>query len=396
MKNIQNLQLRVGPPVTGSNFFGREKELDFIWNNIQAGNNYKFPSPRRVGKTSFGLELLRRAEAAGWDTVSINLEESHNERDFLLQFTDALTDLSWWEKQRERGGNFFEYLSRFRKIKIGGLVDIDLAGDFQKQKENLYRELSAKIDHTQPTLILVDEVTVLLNAIQAEQETGLPAVTAFLHWLRALRQVKNSQIRWIFISSIGIENFTQRLRLSKTVNDFTTYELKPFSKLTTLQMIEGLERGEQFPLNVTLRELMVEKIGYLLPYFVQLLFGKMKELHQLEAVPLDPNLVHTAYQRVAESSSLNTWIERLREQYGEQTELAFAVLKLLCAKPAGLSRSDLLHQLPDNGQTETVLETNLAEVIALLTNDGYLFRMEQKYVFRSPLIRHFWYNRFIL
>ena len=40
-------------------------------------------------------------------------------------------------------------------------------------------------------------------------------------------------------------------------------------------------------------------------------------------------------------------------------------------------------------------ELNTARVLRMLLNDGYLLEKNGKYTFRSPLLRDFWFDRFV-
>jgi len=53
-------QLYAGPPVTGLNFVGREKEIEYITELLRLGQNIVLIAPRRYGKTSLVLEVLSR------------------------------------------------------------------------------------------------------------------------------------------------------------------------------------------------------------------------------------------------------------------------------------------------------------------------------------------------
>jgi len=101
MKNI------IGPPVEGEDFFGREKELNYVWQQIKDGNNFIFPSPRRVGKTSFALKLLEMAKKEGWDVISMNLEKINTELSFTESFVEVLKKQSTWEQIKEKGNGFW-------------------------------------------------------------------------------------------------------------------------------------------------------------------------------------------------------------------------------------------------------------------------------------------------
>ena len=46
-------QINVGKPVLGSNFIGRQDELNYLTKLIQMNQNVVIIAPRRYGKTSF-------------------------------------------------------------------------------------------------------------------------------------------------------------------------------------------------------------------------------------------------------------------------------------------------------------------------------------------------------
>ncbi|MFV8341014.1 hypothetical protein [Flavobacterium sp. XS2P39] len=62
-----------GSPVEGSNFFGREKELEYIWKHIQKGNSVILSAPRRVGKSSLAKKIIQQAKDAGWNSMEYDL-----------------------------------------------------------------------------------------------------------------------------------------------------------------------------------------------------------------------------------------------------------------------------------------------------------------------------------
>lgn len=56
---IRNL---IGPPVTGMDFIGREKELADAWKAIEDTNSLLLASPRRVGKSCHEIGKQSRGE----------------------------------------------------------------------------------------------------------------------------------------------------------------------------------------------------------------------------------------------------------------------------------------------------------------------------------------------
>lgn len=77
---IRNL---IGPPVTGMDFIGREKELADAWKAIEDTNSLLLASPRRVGKSSFTMKLANKAEEKGWNALYLDLQGLKDEGEFI-------------------------------------------------------------------------------------------------------------------------------------------------------------------------------------------------------------------------------------------------------------------------------------------------------------------------
>lgn len=385
MKNI------TGPPVEGENFFGREDEFDYVWQRIVDGNNVIFPSPRRVGKTSFALKLIARAKQEGWDTISINLEKISTEHDFIEMFIDKLKEQSWWESLK--GSAVIEFLKNLKPSVsyAGAKVEIDWAA----QKDNVYKQISELLNHKQKTLIFLDELTVLLTSIVEGGEDGKKNVKFFLHWLRDIRITAGSNIRWIFCSSVGIENFTHRYGISDTINDVPDYNLKSYNKEQSIAMLAKLGNTNELALPEEVSNAIVTKLDYCLPFFLQIIFDKIKYLIKIERINLNIDIVNIAYGSLIEEKHFNTWVERINEQYGDNKNYAFIILKHICQEREGTRREALVHLLVGSGLESNKAEEIVTLLLYMLINDGYLIEEDGLYRFRSPLLRDFWFNRFV-
>ena len=76
------LKLKIGSPVAGEDFFGRNAELRKAETLIE-DNNLMLAAPRRVGKTSFAKRLMEVQSAKGWNTIFVDLEEITNTEHFF-------------------------------------------------------------------------------------------------------------------------------------------------------------------------------------------------------------------------------------------------------------------------------------------------------------------------
>jgi len=383
----------IGPPVEGSNFFGREKELDYVWKHIQKGNSIILSAPRRVGKSSLAKKILKQAKNTGWNTLEINLEEIKSEEGFLKVFIKELQNQDWWEKTKSKSSDLIESL--LSGIKFSGeIFGVKGSFEYEKGKEDSYDNLKKLLNHQEDTLIMVDELTVLLNSfIESDPINGKKNATFFLNWLRSFRQVSGTKIRWIFCSSVGIDNFTSQHNLSHTFNDVDPYSIGAFKRDKAKKMLEELAKSDEIVLSDEIIEYKLDKLGWLLPYFIQILFSKFYHLVQVEDREIESKTVDEAYNLLINEKHLNTWEERLNE-YNQLESYSRELLKRLSINKKGESRTTLLSFLNTKVNDPEKADSILSQLLYMLKNDGYLIEEESKYSFRSPLLRDFWYNRF--
>jgi hypothetical protein len=120
---------------------------------------------------------------------------------------------------------------------------------------------------------------------------------------------------------------------------------------------------------------------------------KINFLVCVEGKQLVNDTIDEAYNRLITENHFNTWDERLKEYY-EFEDTARKILKL-CAFPDGRSRDDLVINLSAERSEKEKTENMVSKLLDMLKNDGYLAEYDGKYIFRSPLLRDFWYGRYI-
>jgi hypothetical protein len=378
MKNI------IGSIVEKENFFGREKEIERAWELIEDGNSLILAAPRRVGKSSFAKKLIATAKGKGWSSVYLNLEGIAQEADFIDIFVSQLTKEKWYEKL----GNFLETIKLSAK---------DITVEWNSKKTNIYRELEDNLVHDKDTLIVVDELTIFLNNLRKEQDkAGLIDVNFFLHWLRNLRQVSDTKIRWIFCSSIGIESFTNKHNLSKTINDVTPFKIDELKGNEPELCIKELAKEKNLDFSDKVIRCMLDKLNWYLPYFIQILFKGIVNLHKLDGEKISVETVEKAYKELINSAYFNTWDERLSD-YPEDEIYARLILNELSKSKKGITRNGIQTLIFGKTNDEDKADAIATQLLLRLKNDGYIMFDEKgkKYVFRSPLLRDFWYNKFI-
>lgn len=158
-------------------------------------------------------------------------------------------------------------------------------------------------------------------------------------------------------------------------------------------LMEGLCQGEGMNMDEESIIYALEKLHWNIPYFIQILFSKLRDNYTGAVSKED---IDTAYRQLCSESYLNTWSERLAE-YREMERPARLILNGLSARRSGLRRETLLGILMTGQDPSNAGETDLllSKVLEMLENDGYLLRKGPVRSFRSPLLRDYWYGKFV-
>ena len=392
MATIPKISIKPGPPVEGNDFYGREKELNYAWKQyVLNGVSMLLSAPRRVGKSSFSKRLLKIAEENGWKVLYLDLQGICTEREFVKLFKETLQKEKWWENAKSKIGNtIINLFDSIEDFEISG-NKISINGDVWRN--DTYNKIKRLIENAGDIIIVIDELTIFLNHL-LKQENGKEKVEFFLEWLRKFRQVSGTKIRWIFCSSVGIENFASMYQLSKHLNDLKPFQIGAFSEYEAKDFISRLEVDEKVQFTEEDIQYILDKLVWHLPFFIQLLVDKINFLIYAEGYQLSNSTIDEAYSRLIDEDHFNSWDERLKE-YFDNEDNARKVLKLCAERSIGRSRDDLLANLLVKKSNIEKVEAALTQSLKMLKNDGYLIENSGKYTFRSPLLRDFWYNNFI-
>lgn len=381
---------RVGPPVTGEDFYGRIDELVRAHEFLNTNHSLALSAPRRIGKSSFAKRLIEDKKREGWNCVYIDLEGIRTKDEFLQLLINQFEKSKIWTEAVNVAGSFINRV--FESIKGVGPVEFDFSST--EKVKNLYASLSEVINHTKDTLIVVDEITLYLNILDRSDEKHQEA-EFFLNWFRSLRQVTGSRIRWIFCGSVGLHNFTRMRNLSMTINDLVSFDFDALSYDEAKGLINALAESEQIPFDAHLTEYLLDKIDWHIPYFIQLLFTNIKNYKDVRN-GVTENMIDDAFDKLAQAKDLSTWSERLSEYNGEESG-ARLLLKELSKAEDGLSRDQLLAVYARYIDENPVkADDKLSLILNMIEHDGYVMRAAGGVRrFRSPLLKKWWYYNFV-
>ena len=329
---------KIGPPVEGDDFFGREKEIHKANRLLDSSHSLLLSAPRRIGKSSLAKRLIEEKKNHGWKCVYIDLEETTTEEGFLGLIVESFRKNGIWKQVAEgMSKGLASVLERIEKISLGP-VQLDLGR--KEDQEDLYKILKELIRHDEDTFIVVDELTLFLTNL-SKSESGAEKVAFILNWLRSLRQVSKTKVRWLFCGSVGLRNFTSAMNLGYTVNDLTEFSLDELSREEAAGLLLELCKSEKIKMSDELVEYTLNKLYWNIPYFIQIIFSKLAEDYEDKITRED---IDTAYRKLCSENYLSTWSERLVE-YGEYELPARQILKLLATRPGGIEREGMLNNL---------------------------------------------------
>lgn len=381
---------KIGPPVEGDDFFGRKKEIRKANRLLDGSHSLLLSAPRRIGKSSFAKRLIEEKKTEGWKCIYIDLEGTTTEKGFLHLIIESFSKNGIWKHVAE---GFSKKLSAvvesIEKVSIG---PIEFNLNRKEDEEDLYKNLKELIRHDEDTLIVIDELTLFLSVLN-KKDKGNEKVEFILNWLRSLRQVSNTKIRWLFCGSVGLRNFTAAMNLGYTINDLMEFNLDELNRDEASGLLMELCKSEEIVMSDKLIEYTLDKIYWNIPYFIQIIFSKLAEDYEGEVTSGD---IDTAYRKLYTGNYMNTWSERLAE-YNEFEIPARKILKLLSTQPAGTERESLLNYLMTGIDASNIdtMDLTLSKVLEMLENDGYIIKKDTKRAFRSPLLRDYWFNRFV-
>lgn len=385
MHMIRNL---IGPPVTGTDFIGRERELADAWKAIEDTNSLLLASPRRVGKSSFAMMLAQKAEAKGWNALYLDLQGLKDEGDFISLLIKNLN------KIKEKN-SFFTLVKNKTHALLSSIKKVDafkITLEFQKNPEDSYEKLSKAFQLPQRTLIVIDELVLFLQELTRKGD--IERAENFLNWLRNIRQKEAKTVSWVFCSSISIHGFVSQNNLTYTINDIAPFNLGEMTMPEAIALLKGLNESYGTHLSDHDIEYILNKIEWKLPYFIQLFFNKLSSLKQHDKGLSLEETCNEIFKEITQEHELDTWSERLAA-YGEDEKAARTLLNYLCLPDHQSERSVLEKVILDKIPAQADVNEKYSNIKRMLEADGYITQDNRGIHFRSPIIREYWFTRYV-
>lgn len=373
------IKLKIGSPVVGEDFFGREEELRKAESLIR-DNNLMLAAPRRVGKTSFARRLIDMLSSKGWNTIFIDLEEITSIDHFFNAFYGELVKLPETKVSEKVKAKMKKWLSGVELSTTG--LPVKATVKMESSNNNDFKDLADILNTLDNhTLVVFDELTVLLKLL-SEKNDNEQSVRTFLNQFRAMRSATSQKCSWLICSSVGVRNFTTQHNLSDTINDVADFELGAFSNEEATKFVTILADSIGIEVNARIKRYILDKIGWNIPFFIQLLLSRLPAGETTKAD------VDEAYGHLLQTGSFDTWHERLNIEYGNNKDVAKLILKYLCVTIDGKTRDEIYNHI--YAKIPSFENDVMGLLLRALMTDGYLVKGGEQYKFRSPLLRDYW------
>ena len=390
------MKISIGNPVTGDDFFDREQEQTQIWRKLER-NHIMLLAPRRIGKTSLMHRLCSTAAEHGFQASMASFAPCKDELDCIRELAKAIS------KDKKIAKPFLKKFSKALKHIKGVKISVFGVGggiELQGEEQPDWREVGEALASTLAELdglwlLCIDEMPVFVLKLLAE-ENGRDKIRSFLYWFRDLRQNHHKNIRWILAGSIGMDTVASRYGLGDIINDLDPFPLGAFSRETADRFLSCLAESYDLTINHEARLYMVQRIGWPVPYYLQLLFDKLVERRDTTN-PVDNEDVDNAFQILLSPTykiHFDYWRQRLSEELGSPDDgHALHLLNAASRDQTGVSKTILNQILQERIAQPDQKEETLRYLLDVLENDGYLIKDGDRYRFRLEWLREYWLRR---
>lgn len=384
------MKIIIGPAAEGEFYFGRPYLDELFWKKLKESHNVSIAAPRRVGKSSFMLNLLKN-DKAGFFCTYIITESINEPNEFFKKVYKTLLSLL---NKSGKFKQFFEDLFKRLKIKKISLTELE----FGLNEIDFYEEIFLLCKEVKENdvwiVLLIDEFSQTVENIITDQSRE--TAKNFLHQCRELRhnpEVK-SKINFVYTGSIGLENLVLSIDEPRSISDLGHFTIPPLSKEEANKLITQIIDGDPIKFEEKDRDYFLNKLNWLLPFFIQVMMSEMDSICKEKNTPkITTAIVDKAFEKALDNRSyFEHWLVRLRSIFkGNDFSCAKEVLKIAAIKN-GIDYYEL---------QDAIAKFNIedaAPLINILQHDGYLVKDEvnKKYRFNSPLLQAWWLKNIVI
>jgi len=209
---------------------------------------------------------------------------------------------------------------------------------------------------------------------------------------RTLRQNPkvSDKVSFIYAGSIGLESVVSKINSIKIINDLNSIKVLPLPKSEAYKFTVQLCLGVKIKLEEDVINYLLEKIEWLILFYIQLLVQELKILSREDSeIQLDNDSIDTAINKALEHRSyFESWQTKLKESFSKEEYLFVKEILNIISEDNIIESSQII-----NIATKYSLDEDEAkDMIRTLIYDGYINNNENAKIYRynSPILRQWW------
>ena len=356
---------------------------------ITTGISLQMFAPRRVGKTWLLRELAKDLKSDGWNVVFVDVQGKRTIADFLKELCDQA------RKQLPIVGQAWtQFTTRldtlFKKGLEGNAWSAFGALDFAEFSESLVAALNAAGART---VIIIDEIAYFVSALLGTAPTE---AKSFLYHLRRL-QLEYRNVRWILTGSIGIDVVAKRANLQGALVDLDVFTLDPFTEVQARSFLEDLNHRRvpkrPFAIGDEAFAHLARQLGWLSPYYVEqvvkLVDASGPTGHGLPLASVeDIERAFEAIVRPEYRKQFSPFEEYIDKNFPTiEARRLHAILRACSRSADGEGLSSLMGLFTGDLAAD---KSQLMDALTALEAGGHLVHEDERWRFRSGLLRRYW------
>ena len=392
---------RVGSPVRGKDFFGRERFVDLVWQKILYGN-ILLAAPRRFGKTSVMYRLIDEPRFES-KVIHADLESVTEPTELIIQLIEGLAKDESFENSVgkigfvKKGWNFFR--KNFEEVDLH-FAKVKLRDEIREDWQTKGKEIFEKVAESESVVIFIlDEFPMMLDTMLRNDRKDEAKI--LLRWFRSLRLAPDLQdiIRFVIAGSIGIDHVLNELDEIASINDFEKLKLEPFSQKLAKEFLDELCTTHLLPIDEEIKAKILESIGKPIPFFIQVIFSEVHKTYFQDDADITTETIEKIYRDKVLGVDCKTYFEhyygRLRLYYEPNEEKAARRILREIAVKGELKKSTCYQIFQKVFEKKEGLE-KFGILMTELENDFYVaFNYEtDSYEFGSKLLRDWWLRHY--
>ena len=276
---MEKLKRTVGNYVTGEKFWDRAEDITLFMELLDDGAHILMAAPRRIGKTSLMREVAERMRERCY-CLHVDLQKAESQADAITELSKAThPHKKLWSKTREIFKNILGGLKE--SIETLSIADLTVTlrsgvtgGDWKDKGDRLFAVLA---DAGRPVIIFFDEFPILVNRLLKGSDFKITPerrqqTDGFMSWVRDNSIRHKGNVRMVITGSIGIEPVLREAGLSAALNSFTPFSLGPWSEEAAKGCLRALANQYEIEFTAEAVDLIIQKLGCLIPHHVQMFF----------------------------------------------------------------------------------------------------------------------------